>query len=164
MSSPINAEAESADLERIVQGLRADVGCQAAFVTMLINERQLILAHSSNPMLTEDMLSFRIEFSVCQHAVASRSRLIVDDASGHALLRQNLGVREIGIGAYAGTPIFVGGDVAASICAIEFAPRTWRPQDIEALERAALDAATCLMMDRLPVESAALPILAHRPN
>ena len=46
-----------------------------------------------------------LSHSFCQHAVASREPLIVDDAREHAVLRDNLAIRDMGVVAYAGIPL-----------------------------------------------------------
>ena len=79
-----------------------------------------------------------LSHSICQHSVAIEFQLVIDDTNGHPLLKDNLAVSELGIGAYLGAPIHVHkGTVIGAICALEFQPRNWSVQDIEFITLAA---------------------------
>jgi GAF domain-containing protein len=72
--------------------------------------------------------------SFCQHAVASREPLLVDDAREHELLRDNLAIRDIGVIAYAGIPLVVpGGHALGTLCVIDSRPRHWTSHQVQLL-------------------------------
>jgi PAS domain S-box-containing protein len=71
--------------------------------------------------------------SFCQHVVASREPLVIDDARLDPMVKDNLAVTEIGVIAYLGIPLVVEGEVIGSFCAIDSRPRAWTPQDVEML-------------------------------
>jgi diguanylate cyclase (GGDEF)-like protein/PAS domain S-box-containing protein len=84
-----------------------------------------------------------LAYSLCQHVVESAAPLAVDDARRDARLRNSPAVREVGIVAYAGVPIAAAdGHVLGSLCAMDFVPRAWTPEDLAALAHLAESAVT----------------------
>ncbi|MDD7938211.1 SpoIIE family protein phosphatase [Actinomycetospora lutea] len=72
--------------------------------------------------------------SFCQHVVATRRPLVIEDARADPLVAENLAVRDLGVVAYAGMPLTdESGHVLGSLCAIDLVPRSWRPAELEAL-------------------------------
>jgi hypothetical protein len=72
--------------------------------------------------------------SFCQYVVTSAEPLIVPDAREHPLLRDNRGVHDLGVVAYAGMPLTdETGDVLGSLCAIDIRPRQWTDDELTAL-------------------------------
>jgi GAF domain-containing protein len=72
--------------------------------------------------------------SFCQHAVASREPLLVDDAREHETLRDNLAIRDIGVIAYAGIPLIMpGGHAIGALCVIDSRPRHWTTHQVQLL-------------------------------
>jgi GAF domain-containing protein len=66
--------------------------------------------------------------------VATREPLIVNDAREHPELRDNLGVSEMGVIAYAGVPLIDDtGHALGTLCAIDSQPRFWTTGQIELL-------------------------------
>ncbi len=73
--------------------------------------------------------------SFCQHVVATRHSLVIDDARLHDLVSDNLAIPDLGVIAYAGMPLMSdSGEVLGSFCAIDTVPRTWTPEQLEILE------------------------------
>jgi GAF domain-containing protein len=72
--------------------------------------------------------------SFCQHAVASREALLVDDAREHELLRDNLAIRDMGVIAYAGIPLIdADGHALGTLCVIDSRPRHWTTHQVQLL-------------------------------
>ena len=72
--------------------------------------------------------------SFCQHAVASREPLVVNDARRHPLLRENLAIRDLDVIAYAGIPLITAdGHALGTLCVIDHRPRSWTDEDLETL-------------------------------
>jgi GAF domain-containing protein len=79
-----------------------------------------------------------LSHSFCQHAVAARRPLIVDDAREHALLRDNPAIRDLGVIAYAGIPLIAAdGEALGSLCVIDRKPRRWTPEETSLLAQIA---------------------------
>lgn len=79
-----------------------------------------------------------LSHSFCKHVVASGRPLVVADARGHALVRDNLAIPELGVIAYAGVPLtMTNGHTLGALCAIDGSPHEWSPREVELLERLA---------------------------
>ena len=75
-----------------------------------------------------------LSHSFCQHAVAQRTPLIVEDAREHPLLKHNPAVEEMGTIAYAGVPLIdAGGHALGTLCVIDSRPRKWSKSQVELL-------------------------------
>jgi hypothetical protein len=79
-----------------------------------------------------------LSHSFCQHAVATRRALIVDDAREDPKLRDNLAIRDLDVIAYAGSPL-IGSDGQAlgTLCVIDDKPRHWRGEETALLQEIA---------------------------
>lgn len=72
--------------------------------------------------------------SFCQYAVASGSRLVVEDAREHNLVRGNPAIAEQDVVAYAGEPLSTAeGHVLGTLCIIDHERRVWEPWELEVL-------------------------------
>lgn len=70
----------------------------------------------------------------CQHAVATRASLLVDDALGDPRFAHFPAVRDLGVRAYAGVPLVTAdGHAIGSFCVIDFLPRAWTDEDLATL-------------------------------
>jgi GAF domain-containing protein len=81
--------------------------------------------------------------SFCQHTVARREPLIVEDAREDPVLRENLAIRDLGVVAYAGIPLIDrGGHALGSLCVIDSRPRHWTGDQVELLRDIAASVVT----------------------
>ncbi len=116
----------------------AQLGCAGTMVTHVTATKQDIVANSGQTFPARFKTSTPLSHSICQHTVAIDFPLIIDDAVAHPLLRGNLAVRDLGIGAYLGAPVHKSeGEVIGALCALEFRQRRWSAQDIEIITQAA---------------------------
>ena len=84
-----------------------------------------------------------LSHSFCQHAVASREPLIVDDAREHAVLRDNPAIRDMGVVAYAGIPLIdAEGNALGTLCVIDSQPRHWTTHQVQLLSDLAASVVT----------------------
>jgi hypothetical protein len=75
-----------------------------------------------------------LSHSFCQHAVARREPLVVDDAREHPILKDNPAVREMGAIAYAGVPLIdPAGHALGTLCVLDSRPRQWSSHQVELL-------------------------------
>jgi light-regulated signal transduction histidine kinase (bacteriophytochrome) len=66
--------------------------------------------------------------------VASEEPLIVEEATRHELVADNLAIRDLKIHAYLGIPLFTpDGHAIGSLCAIDSKSRVWTEKDVEVL-------------------------------
>lgn len=101
-----------------------------------------------------------MSLSFCQWTVASGDPLIVENAREHPLLKHNVAVDQLGVGAYAGMPVF-GPDqqVVGSFCVVDSKYRAWTPQQLAILTDMA-DIARVEVAQRSP-EGATVPQFAR---
>jgi len=79
--------------------------------------------------------------------------LVIEDTTAHPLFREVPTVKSMGVRAYAGIPLVMGGHSIGSFCAIDFAPRAWRDIDIETLQELANAAMREISLRRLVGEA-----------
>ena len=119
------------------------IGVPVALVSLVDRDRQFFV---SCPGLGEPWASAREtphSHSFCQHVVASGAPLVIEDSREHPLLAHNLGVRDLGVIAYAGLPLITSrGHVLGSFCAIDTRPRRWSESDLATLADLAAAAVT----------------------
>jgi GAF domain-containing protein len=75
-----------------------------------------------------------LSHSFCQHTIAQREPLVVDDAREHPVLRDNPAIADMGAVAYAGIPLITaGGQALGTLCVIDSRPRQWSTHQVELL-------------------------------
>ncbi len=76
----------------------------------------------------------RLSHSFCKHVVATKEALVVNNAPEHPVVCKNLAIRDLGVVAYLGVPLFTpDGHVIGSLCAVDGKARTWTEDDIAVL-------------------------------
>lgn len=73
----------------------------------------------------------------CHYALVSQGPLVIDDTLAHPIYREVPTVHTLGVRAYLGIPLRIGGVAIGSFCAIDFVPRTWSALQIEVMEELA---------------------------
>jgi hypothetical protein len=100
-----------------------------ALVSLIDEDRQFFKSS-----LGADERETPLSHSFCQHAVAQREPLVVDDAREHPVLKDNPAVAEMGTVAYAGVPLIdAGGHALGTLCVIDKRPRQWSSHQVELL-------------------------------
>jgi hypothetical protein len=92
-----------------------------------------------------------LSHSFCQHAVAAREPLVVDDAREHPVLRDNPAIRDMGAIAYAGVPLIdPEGFALGTLCVIDSRPRQWSSHQVELLGDLAASVVSEITLARVP--------------
>lgn len=78
-----------------------------------------------------------LSHSFCQHAVSTAEALLVSDARHDARVQNNLAIRDLGVIAYAGVPIFAHRQALGALCVIDTAPRLWAEEEVDLLRELA---------------------------
>jgi GAF domain-containing protein len=108
-----------------------------SLVTLVDAERQFFVSESG---LGEPLRSLRqtsLDYSICQHAIAASRPLIVGDTRAHPVLSATPAVAELGVAAYAGIPLYVGGHAVGTLCVLDFVPREWTGDQLAMLSHLA---------------------------
>ncbi|MGH8918866.1 MAG: GAF domain-containing protein [Actinomycetes bacterium] len=118
--------------------LEAPVG----LLTLVDADRQFFV---SSYGLDEPLRSARqtsLDYSICQYVVASKQSLVVDDMSAEAKLKDHPAVEELGVAAYAGSPVSTReGHTVGATCVLDYVARTWTDDKVALLEDLAAVAA-----------------------
>ena len=114
------------------------LGAPVALVSLVTEDRQFF---KSCVGLPEPWLSDRespLSHSFCQHAVAAKRPLIVEDARKHPDLLDNEAIRDMDVIAYAGIPLeSEGGLPIGTLCVIDHKPRRWTDEEVDLLREIA---------------------------
>ncbi len=108
------------------------LGAPICLVSLVDDRRQFFKAELGLGGAAGAARQTPLTHSFCQHVVTSGAPLVVDDATAHPLVRDNLAIRDLGVKAYLGAPIrSPDGFVLGSLCVIDTKPRRWLPRDAE---------------------------------
>lgn len=114
------------------------LGAPVALVSLVADDRQFFKSCIGLP---EPWISDRespLSHSFCQHAVAARRPLIVEDARKHPDLLDNEAIRDMGVIAYAGIPLeSADGQPIGTLCVIDHKPRAWTDEEVDLLREIA---------------------------
>lgn len=136
------------------------LGTPVSLVTLLDAEAQ----HFISAALPRELAHLRgtpMSHSICQHAITLGDTLALEDAHADAVFRDHPAVTEIGIRAYLGTPFYsVEGEPLGAVCAIDMAPRTWAPEDVQLVRD--LSALTIAELQRRRAEQQVVRVEAEK--
>jgi GAF domain-containing protein len=120
-----------------------------ALVSLVDADRQFFKSCLGVPEPWASQRETPLSHSFCQHAVARREPLVVDDAREHDLLRDNLAIRDMGVVAYAGIPLIdPEGNALGTLCVIDSQPRHWSSHQVQLLEDLAASVVTEINLAR----------------
>lgn len=123
-------------LQAIVNEAAEVTGFGIALVSLVLRRTQFFRAHVGLPTeLTVSRSTDRC-LSFCQYVVSSGTALIVEDAKSATELPQAL-VEQYGIRAYAGEPVYLGQQVAGTLCVLNEVPKTLSPSQRQVLHELA---------------------------
>ena len=106
-----------------------------ALVSLVDEERQFFKSCLGLPEPWQSRRGSPLSHSFCQHAVASREPLIIDDAREHPVLKDNAAIRDMNVVAYAGVPLIdSNGHALGTLCTIDDHPRHWSKHQVELLK------------------------------
>jgi PAS domain S-box-containing protein len=120
--------------DRLTRIATAMLDAPVALVTLVEADRQVFAgcAGLSEPLASDR--STPLSHSFCQHAVATREPLVIDDARVHPLVCDNPAIAEFSVLAYAGIPLITSdGQALGSFCVLDFRPRSWTEGEIAIL-------------------------------
>ena len=126
-------------LDRLTRLAAQLVEAPISLLTLVDSDRQIFLSAYGLPEPIRSERETGIEYSICQHAVASGRPLIVADARADAVLGRNPAVIEFGVTAYAGMPLITwDGHAVGTLCVIDMVARDWTDDHLVALSHLSL--------------------------
>jgi GAF domain-containing protein len=124
----------SPSFDRLARVASHVLNAPVALVSLVDADRQFFKSCLGLPEPWASERGAPLSHSFCQHAVASREPLVVDDAREHELLRDNPAIRDMGIVAYAGIPLIdADGHALGTLCVIDSRPRHWTTHQVQLL-------------------------------
>ncbi|MFC5499842.1 GAF domain-containing sensor histidine kinase [Caenimonas terrae] len=76
----------------------------------------------------------------CHYTLAADQVLVIDDTHADPVWRAVPTVQTLGVRAYVGVPLRVGGETVGSFCVIDMEPRRWSDEELETLRQLAISA------------------------
>jgi GAF domain len=129
--------------DRLARLASTVLNAPVALVSLVDADRQFFKSCLGLPEPWATQRGTPLSHSFCQHAVASREPLIVDDSREHDLLRDNPAIRDIGVIAYAGIPLIdADGHALGTLCVIDSRPRHWTTDQVQLLSDLAASVVT----------------------
>ena len=120
-----------------------------ALVSLVDSDRQFFKSCLGLPEPWASQRQAPLSHSFCQHAIASREPLLVDDSREHELLRDNLAIRDMGVIAYAGIPLIdADGHALGTLCVTDSQPRHWTTHQVQLLSDLAASVVTEITLAR----------------
>jgi hypothetical protein len=146
----------SPSFDRLARLASRVLNAPVALVSLVDADRQFFKSCLGLPEPWASKRGSPLTHSFCQHAVASREPLLVDDAREHEVLRDNLAIRDMGVVAYAGIPLIdVDGHALGTLCVIDSRPRHWTTHQIQLLSDIAASVVTEITLAQAAGDAAA---------
>ena len=133
----------SPSFDRLARLASKVLNAPVALVSLVDADRQFFKSCLGLPEPWASQRGTPLSHSFCQHAVASREPLLVEDSREHQLLRDNPAIRDIGVIAYAGIPLIdADGHALGTLCVIDSQPRHWTTDQVQLLSDLAASVVT----------------------
>jgi GAF domain-containing protein len=121
--------------DRVARMAAEILNAPVALVSLVDADRQHFKSCLGLPEPWQSRRGTPLSHSFCQHAVAAREALVVDDAREHPVLKTNLAIKDLGVIAYAGVPLIDSSQQAlGTLCVIDSRPRRWTTNQLRLLE------------------------------
>lgn len=120
--------------QRIARLAREWLEVDTSFVTLVEADGQWFKATEDQRQTLPAGQKVGLEFSLCQHAVANRSPLQIDDLRDSPQLASNDALAELEIGAYLGIPLIVEDQPLGAFCVASHTPRNWTSEERRQME------------------------------
>ena len=108
------------------------LGVPASFISLVDADRDF---YKSACGFGEPMASMReiTGPTFCHYTVQRTDPLVIPDTAADPLYRDVPTVRTLGVAAYVGVPLIVGGQTVGAFCTIDTKPRAWTKDEVEVL-------------------------------
>ena len=123
-----------AALDRLTRLAARLLRCPAGLLCLVTEDRLFVVSASGAPDSWSAGRDLPLDQSFCQHAIATRSALVVEDARAEESLRASPAVAEMGVVAYVGVPLLdPDGRALGTLCVADTAPRRWTEAELSDL-------------------------------
>jgi serine phosphatase RsbU (regulator of sigma subunit) len=112
------------------------IGVPVALVSLVTDDRQVFVGAHGLPEPWASRRQTGLSHSFCRLVIEDNAPLVIDDARRNPRTAENLAIDDIGVIAYAGTPLHdPEGQVLGSVCAIDDQPHRWSDRELDLLEQ-----------------------------
>ena len=123
-----------AALDRLTRLAARLLRCPIGLLCLATEDRLFVVSASGVPDSWSAGRDLPLDQSFCQHAIATRSALVVEDARAEESLRASPAVAEMGVVAYVGVPLLdPDGRALGTLCVADTAPRRWTEAELSDL-------------------------------
>ncbi len=120
--------------DRLTRLATATLHAPVALVSLVDADRQVFASLVGLPEPWASARQTPLSHSFCQHTVAARTPLLIEDARLDPLVRDNLATTDLGVVAYAGIPLITSdGHALGSFCVLDGRPRAWTEAEVAIL-------------------------------
>ena len=119
--------------DRLTREIRETLHCDAATFSIIDQsaDRQFFRAQCGLDEPLASTLQTPLSQSICRHVRDRAAPVVITDMLEEPAFRDHPAIREMGVRAYLGAPIFDdGNDPIGAICAISRTPRPWSEGDV----------------------------------
>ncbi len=120
-----------AAFDRLTRVATRLLGVPIALVSLVDADRQFFKSSVGLPADVDAKRETPLSHSFCKYVTAAGEPLIVADAREDPQLRDNPAIRDLGVIAFAGFPLYAGSQPIGSFCAIDSQPHDWSAEEIE---------------------------------
>jgi signal transduction histidine kinase len=111
------------------------LGAPVSLISLLDNHRQFFKSQCGLPEPLASRRETPLTHSFCQHVASSGEPLVIPDARLDSRVENNPAIRDNGVIAYLGVPLFDGAGAAyGALCVICGEPRAWSERDVEIIQ------------------------------
>ena len=111
------------------------VNAPVALVSAIDQDRQFFKSCLGFPEPWATDRETPLTHSFCQHVVTAREPVVITDAREDERVADNLAIRDMGVIAYLGVPLFArDGQAIGTLCVIDHEPRIWKREEITLIE------------------------------
>lgn len=135
--------------DRIASLAARVLNAPVALVSGVSDDRQFFKSCLGLPEPWSSSRQSSLSHSFCQHAVARREPLVVNDAREVEELLDNRAIQEMGVIAYLGIPLITReGHAVGTLCVIDHEPRVWTSDQVQLLKDLAAGVVTEISLRR----------------
>ncbi|HWI73117.1 MAG TPA: EAL domain-containing protein [Baekduia sp.] len=125
------------DLDRWAEVAAEALQAPVALISLVDDQRQFFKSVFGLVGWAAQDRGTPLTHSFCQYVVTGGRQLAVGDARRHDALHDNPAIVELGVVAYAGSPIVVSGQTLGALCVMEPEERAWDPAELRLLDKLA---------------------------
>lgn len=128
----VSHDREDWEFDRFTRLARTTLRVPICLVSLVTSDRQVFAGACGLPPELATLRQTPLSHSICQHAVARRSMLVIGDTLADPVIREVPSVGKYGIRAYLGCPLMTeDGTVLGSFCVIDHVARKWTTQEMD---------------------------------